>query len=81
VVAGPAPRLLSALFREARFSTHPIGAQHLDQARGALDEITAQLTARREAAQAADAARAAAEAAAATGDSTAGGSRAGAGAR
>jgi hypothetical protein len=81
VVAGPAPRLLAALFREARFSTHPIGAQHLDQARGALDEITAQLTARREAAQAADAARAAAEAEAAAGDGTAGGSRAGAGVR
>ena len=47
VVSGPAPRLLAALFREARFSTHPIGARHLDQARGALDEITAQLTARR----------------------------------
>ena len=60
VVAGPAPRLLAALFREARFSTHPIGARHLDQARGALDEITAQLTARQEAAEAAEAARAAA---------------------
>ena len=76
VVAGPAPRLLAALFREARFSTHPIGARHLDQARGALDEITAQLDARREAAEAAEAARAAADAA---GDSS--GSRAGAGAR
>jgi Domain of unknown function (DUF4129) len=76
VVAGPAPRLLAALFREARFSTHPIGARHLDQARGALDEITAQLDARREAAEAAEAARAAADAA---GDG--GGSRAGAGAR
>lgn len=73
-VAGPAPRLLAALFREARFSTHPIGARHLDQARGALDEITAQLTARREAAEAA---RAAADAAGDAG----GGSRAGAGAR
>jgi hypothetical protein len=75
VVAGPAPRLLAALFREARFSTHPIGARHLDQARGALDEITAQLTARREAARAAQAAREAQDA----GD--AGGERAGAGAR
>lgn len=46
-VSGPAPRLLAALFREARFSTHPLGARHVDQARGALDEITAQLTARR----------------------------------
>jgi len=77
VVAGPAPRLLAALFREARFSTHPIGTRHLDQARGALDEITAQLTARHEAAEAAEAERAAAADAAGDG----GGSRAGAGAR
>lgn len=49
VVDGPAPRLLATLFREARFSTHPMDARHLDQARGALDEITAQLTARQEA--------------------------------
>ena len=79
VVAGPAPRLLAALFREARFSTHPIGARHLDQARGALDEITAQLAARHEAAEAADAARAAADAGPA--GEVGGGSRAGAGAR
>jgi hypothetical protein len=52
-VSGPAPRLLAALFREARFSTHPIDSRHLDQARGALDEITAQLTARQQAAAAA----------------------------
>ena len=78
VVAGPAPRLLAALFREARFSTHPIGTRHLGQARGALDEITAQLDARREAAEAADAARAAADAA---GDGGGSASRAGAGAR
>ena len=64
VVAGPAPRLLAALFREARFSTHPIGARHLDQARGALDEITAQLRTRQEAAEAAEAERAAAQSAA-----------------
>ena len=49
VVDGPAPRLLAALFREARFSSHPMDARHLDQARGALDEIAAQLTARQEA--------------------------------
>jgi Domain of unknown function (DUF4129) len=81
VVAGPAPRLLAALFREARFSTHPIGARHLDQARGALDEITAQLEARRAAARAADAAREAESAAAGDGGGAAGGSRAGAGTR
>jgi predicted secreted protein len=56
VVDGPAPRLLAALFREARFSTHPMSVRHLDQARGALDEITAQLTARQEATNAAAAA-------------------------
>ena len=56
VVGGPAPRLLAALFREARFSTHPMNTRHLDQARGALDEITGQLTARQEALNAAAAA-------------------------
>ena len=56
VVGGPAPRLLAALFREARFSTHPMSTRHLDQARGALDEITGQLTARQEAMNAAAAA-------------------------
>jgi multisubunit Na+/H+ antiporter MnhC subunit len=49
VVDGPAPRLLAKLFREARFSTHPMDARHLDEARGALDAITEQLTARQEA--------------------------------
>lgn len=43
VVDGPAPRLLAKLFREARFSTHPMNAQHLDQARDALDAIVEQL--------------------------------------
>jgi hypothetical protein len=47
VLDGPAPGLLAALFREARFSTHPLDARHLNQARGALDEIAAQLAARR----------------------------------
>lgn len=46
VLDGPAPRLLAALFREARFSSHAMGSRHLDQARGALDEIAAQLEAR-----------------------------------
>lgn len=50
---GPAPRLLASLFREARYSTHPMDAAHLGQARGALDEIAAQLTARRAAQEAA----------------------------
>lgn len=45
VVDGPAPRVLARLFREARFSTHPMDAGDLDQAREALDAITEQLTA------------------------------------
>ena len=45
---GPAARLLASLFREARYSTHAMGVAHLGQARGALDEIAAQLAARRE---------------------------------
>jgi hypothetical protein len=46
---GPAPGRLAALFREARYSTHPLDAEHLGRARTALDEIAAQLAARREA--------------------------------
>lgn len=49
VVDGPAPRVLARLFREARFSTHPMRAEHLDEAREALDAITRQLTAPAEA--------------------------------
>jgi hypothetical protein len=64
VLDGPAPALLAALFREARFSSHPMRTAHLDQARGALDEIAAQLTARAEAVAQAKAAAAAEEAAA-----------------
>lgn len=60
VLDGPAPALLAALFREARFSSHPMRTAHLDQARGALDEIAAQLTARAEAVAEAKAAAAAA---------------------
>lgn len=36
---GPAPAALADLFREARYSTHPMGPGHLRQARAALDEI------------------------------------------
>ncbi|MBR7826411.1 DUF4129 domain-containing protein [Actinospica sp. MGRD01-02] len=49
LVSGPAPLVLARLFREARFSTHPMNAAQLDQARHALDAITAQLTASAEA--------------------------------
>jgi hypothetical protein len=66
VLGGPAPRLLAALFREARYSTHAMGTRHLDQARGALDEIAAQLAARAEA-EAADRRAARAETAAGVG--------------
>lgn len=59
VLDGPAPALLAALFREARFSSHSMRTAHLDQARGALDEIAAQLTARAEAVAQAKAAAAA----------------------
>jgi hypothetical protein len=37
---------LTELFREARFSTHPMTARQLDEARGALDAVTAALTER-----------------------------------
>lgn len=39
-------RVLTALFREARYSSHPMDASHLRQARAALDAIAAQLTER-----------------------------------
>jgi hypothetical protein len=58
---GPAPGQLAALFREARYSTHPMDAAHLGRARAALDEIAAQLAAR-ERARDADEARQAAQA-------------------
>lgn len=43
VVDGPAPRRLARLFREARFSTHPMTDEDLEHAREALDAIVAQL--------------------------------------
>lgn len=72
IPAEPA-RLLTDLFREARFSRHPIAEAQRDQARDALAEIAEHLRARTAEAQArVDAARAA-EAARAAG--TAGGGR------
>jgi hypothetical protein len=38
--------VLTELFREARYSTHPMTAQHLASARAALDSVTAALTER-----------------------------------
>jgi hypothetical protein len=44
---GTAPETLADLFREARFSRHPMGRTHQDRARDALEEIDAHLAARR----------------------------------
>ncbi|MFI5527961.1 DUF4129 domain-containing protein [Kitasatospora sp. NPDC051853] len=43
VVTGPHPQALAALFREARYSSHPMGEEQLAGARAALDAIAAQL--------------------------------------
>jgi hypothetical protein len=45
-VRGGAARRLTALFYEARFSTHPLGAGQRDAASAALDELAAELAAR-----------------------------------
>ncbi|QMU68397.1 DUF4129 domain-containing protein [Streptacidiphilus sp. P02-A3a] len=49
---GPAPDALADLFREARYSSHPMGPEHLHRARAALDEISATLLAHRARAEA-----------------------------
>jgi len=43
VVRGAAAQRLTALFYEARFSSHPLGAGQRDAARAALDELAAEL--------------------------------------
>jgi hypothetical protein len=48
-VRGGAASRLTALFYEARFSTHPVQAGQRDAARAALDELAAELAARPEA--------------------------------
>ena len=45
IVRGPAARRLTALFYEARFSTHPLGRDQRDAASAALDELAAELVA------------------------------------
>jgi hypothetical protein len=50
VVRGGAAGRLTALFYEARFSTHPLGSGQRDAASAALDELAGELTARAEAA-------------------------------
>jgi hypothetical protein len=46
VVRGGAAGRLTALFYEARFSTHPLGGGQRDAASAALDELAAELAAR-----------------------------------
>ena len=46
IVRGGAAGRLTTLFYEARFSTHPLGADQRDAASGALDELAAELAAR-----------------------------------
>ena len=46
VVRGGAAGRLTALFYEARFSTHPLGSGQRDAARAALDELAAELSER-----------------------------------
>lgn len=43
LVRGPAARRLTALFYEARFSSHPLGRSERDDASAALDELAAEL--------------------------------------
>jgi len=50
VVRGGAAGRLTALFYEARFSTHPLGSGQRDAARAALDELAAELAKRSSAA-------------------------------
>jgi Domain of unknown function (DUF4129) len=46
VVRGTASRRLTALFYEARFSSHPLGGEQRDAARQALGELAAELSAK-----------------------------------
>jgi hypothetical protein len=43
VVRGAAPQRLTALFYEARFSSHPLGPRQRDAAKAALDELAVEL--------------------------------------
>jgi hypothetical protein len=43
VIRGTAAARLTALFYEARFSSHPLGPAERDAAEGALDELAAAL--------------------------------------
>jgi hypothetical protein len=72
VVRGGAAGRLTALFYEARFSTHPLGGGQRDAASAALDEIAAELAARGSAAPRPEAAGQAGTAQAGTGQAGAG---------
>ena len=67
VVRGGAAGRLTALFYEARFSTHPLGTGQRDAASAALDELAAELAARGDAAPRPEAAGQAGTAQAGTG--------------
>jgi hypothetical protein len=71
-VRGPAASRLTALFYEARFSTHPVAASQRAAASAALDELADELAAAKAAAEAAEAARADRPAGATTGTATTG---------
>ena len=71
LIDGPHAEDLTRLFREARYSTHPMDTGHRDRAAAALDAIAAQLAARAAERAAADAQ----EAGPAAQDPTAGASR------
>jgi hypothetical protein len=73
-VRGGAAARLTALFYEARFSTHPLGASQRDAASAALDELAGELAAKPE-----PAAKAAAAAAGPGGAGTGGAGTGGAG--
>ena len=45
LLSGPGPDTLAVLFREARFSTHPMGTAQMNSARDALEQCTGQLRA------------------------------------
>jgi hypothetical protein len=50
-LTGPSAAALTALFREARYSTHPMGDSHRDRAAEALHDIAAQLAAHQDASE------------------------------
>jgi hypothetical protein len=54
IVRGGAASRLTALFYEARFSTHPVGAGQRDAASAALDELAGELAVQPEAAAASE---------------------------